>query len=180
MPSGSRTSDKACASSNSAAARRSSSQWQSLEAENESPLREIVAGNWRAAQALESLESTVLGPHGWTLTKYTVRLLAELHSRSIKDATIQLRNEDYAQQTLHDAVWDGVNAWDIESDARFDTLEILLALEVARTTDNPQFEHAQAVAAHLLAAGGSLDTRADRSSCKTPSIPKDPQPAGAS
>ena len=129
-----------------------SCEWQRLEAEVEQPLRALAAEGFSAKQALASLDHDTLKPHDWTLTRYLVRVLRELQPRSLKEATINIGNENYAQASLRDAVWDGVNAWSVVEDVRVQTMEILLWLETVRTTDNAHADEARSISETLLNA----------------------------
>ena len=142
-----------------------SCEWQRLEAEVEQPLRALTAEGSSAKYALASLDSDTLKPHDWTLTRYLVRVLRELQPHSLKEATINIGNENYAQASLRDAVWDGVNAWSVVEDVRVQTMEILLWLETVRTTDNAHADEARALSETLLNAARTFTPSQANSRC---------------
>jgi hypothetical protein len=141
-------------------------EWLRLDDENEKPLRDIVAEGNSAKDALASLDASVLTKHNWTLTRYLVRTLHELHSNSIWEARVQLGNEDYAQQALHDALWDGSNAWDIMDGVRGETIAILVWLEKVRTSASQQAEQTRTIVSRLLDAASRLEPVTAK--CKAP------------
>jgi hypothetical protein len=132
--------------------------WQRLAAENEQPLREIISASDPAKEALASLDASVLSPHHWTLTQFMVRTLSELHAKSIWEARVQLGNEDYTRQALHDADWDGSNAWEVMEGVRGETLQILVWLEKVRTGGSEQAEQTQMLVARLLDAASRSES----------------------
>lgn len=155
-------------------------EWKRTEAEIEQPLRDILAEGATASEALARLDNDVLKPHGWTLTRYLVRVLRELQARSIREASVEIANEEYAMRSLDDAHWDGQNAWEVVQTARSETVQVFAWLETVRTTDNPRAQQAQGTAERLLYATRLPDLTTapltDDSRCKRPtdSSPRTP------
>jgi hypothetical protein len=126
-------------------------EWDRIDAEYEKPLRDILGeGSLSTTDALAALDKEVLKPHNWSLSRYLVRVIRELQANSIREAGVEIGQETYAEASLRDGTWDGYNAWTIVQDVRGQTLQVFVAIEKARTTDNPRMADAQKVADGLL------------------------------
>jgi hypothetical protein len=106
--------------------------WDEIEAATEKHFQEVIGSCDGTKDQLANLNGK-LNRYGWTLTRYTVQLLHELHADSLPQASERLNDDDYAAIALRDAMWDGFNGWAIASSLRSETLEILQQLEAVRT-----------------------------------------------
>jgi len=167
----------ACPPSRSAGAdkdNRFEREWDRIDAEYEQPLRDILAESTTATtDALASLDHDVLKPHNWSLSRYLVRVIRELQANSVREAGVEIAHETYAEAALHDASWDGYNAWDIVQNARGETLQIFVSIEKTRTTDNPKARDAQRVADGLINVARTAEPWVF-TGCRRPPPPRDP------
>jgi len=106
--------------------------WNAIEAATEKQFQEVVGAGNDSRDTLENLNDK-LDRYGWTLTRYTVRLLHELQADSLPEASERLVDDTYTSSALRDAMWDGFNGWSIVSSLKPETLEILQRLEAVRT-----------------------------------------------
>jgi len=150
-----------CPTSRSATApkdNRFEREWERIDAEYEQALQDILAeGNVSTTDALATLNKDVLKPRDWSLSRYLVRVIHELHSNSIREAGVEIGQETYAEAALRGASWDGYNAWDIVQNVRGETLQMFVFLEKTRTTDNPKAREAQRVADGLINAARTAE-----------------------
>lgn len=156
-----------------AAVRRSryEREWQAVEKRLEPSLRAIVNEGVTSKEALASLDNDVLKPHKWSLSRYLVRVIHELQADSVQEASVEIGHEAYSEATLRDAHWDGYNAWNVVEGVRAETLEILLSLENARTTENPKAQDAQRVADKLMQVAKTAEPWVFEGGCRQPNDP---------
>ena len=147
-------------------------EWARIDAEYEQSLRDILSEG-TAMDILASLDKDVLKPHGWSLSRYLVRVIRELQSNSMREAGVEIGQETYAEAALRDATWDGYNAWDIVQSVRSETLQIFVFIEKTRTTDNPRARDAQRVADGLINAARTTEPWVFNG-CRRPPPPHDP------
>ena len=131
--------------------------WKELEDPNEAPLRKIIEQDTLAKDALASLEQSVLTPHKWTFTRYTVQVLRALRVQDLKQATALLRQEAYLRSTLRYVAWDGPPAFDTINSARVETIELFNFLEDTRTGGGPDAEQMQKTLDMFFAASIGAD-----------------------
>jgi hypothetical protein len=154
-------------------------EWKRVEKTLEPTLREIVNEGITSREALASLENDVLKPHKWSLSRYLVRVIRELQSDSVHEASVEIGHEAYTEASLRDAHWDGYNAWDVVEGVRAETLEILLSLENARTSENPKAQDAQKVADGLMQVARTAEPWTTDGGCTQPNDPPPRTPATA-
>jgi hypothetical protein len=137
----------------------------------EKPFQEVIGSGETTRNTLANLNDK-LDRYGWTLTRYTVRLLHELDAENLTVASERLRDDTYASSALRNAMWDGFNGWSIVSSLRTETLEVLNQLEAVRNggADKALVGKAQKVTEWLLEAAGNGEAVEPGSGCDRPGI----------
>jgi hypothetical protein len=137
----------------------------------EKPFQEVIGSGETTRNTLANLNDR-LDRYGWSLTRYTVRLLHELDAENLTVASERLRDDTYASSALRNAMWDGFNGWSIVSSLRAETLEVLNQLEAVRSggADKALVGKAQKVTEWLLEAASDEEAVEPGSGCDRPGI----------